>query len=303
MSSAVKALCWGALVAVLAVLFYSFAPAEDKAADERTSFVLLMEDGPRTVTMAEYLPLALAAEMPVDFGPEALKAQAVAIRTYVLASRRHGEANVCTDSGCCLAFAAGSSLRERWGGDYRENWRAVAAAAAATDGEYLAYGGQAIQAVFHASSAGTTESSAALWSAVPYLVSVASPERAQDVPGLITTVTVTAEAFAETLGLSLTGDPAGWVESTALEDSGRVREVMVAGQRFSGAEMRSRFGLRSTDFTLAWGGGAFQFTVAGNGHGIGMSQYGAKTYAARGWTYERILSHYYPGTVLTELSF
>lgn len=74
--------------------------------------------------------------------------------------------------------------------------------------------------------------------------------------------------------------------------------VVIGGETLTGVYVRACLGLRSTDFSLSWNGEQFVFTVAGSGHGVGMSQYGAKVYAAQGWTYQEILSRYYPGTAL-----
>ncbi len=200
------------LLAVLTAAFYFLAPTEAQAAaDAATPVALQTEDGILRLTMAEYLPGAIAAEMPVSFGPEALKAQAVAIRSYVLASHRHEGADVCDDSGCCLAYCTEAELRARWGRDFDKNLRLVRRAAEATDGQYLAYGDRPIQAVFHASSAGATEDSAAVWSALPYLVSVESPETEETVPGLTTENRFSPEELAARLGLISDAPPEDWL--------------------------------------------------------------------------------------------
>ena len=294
-----KLFFWCALLAALTGLFYLRGDGADQASvDARTPVALLTGDGPVQTTMAEYLPFAVAAEMPASFGPEALKAQAVAARTFVLACRRHENADVCTESGCCLAYLDEQALHERWGGDFGKNMRAVRDAVAATDGEYLTYEGEAIQAAFHAGSIGATEDSAAIWSKLPYLVSVPSPETAENAPELITTSAVSPARLAAALGLEPAGDPAGWLGPAVLDEAGRVRTMTVLGKRFTGSTLRSLLGLRSTAFTAAWDGTGFLFTVSGYGHGVGMSQTGAMLYAAQGMLYRDILAHYYPGTEL-----
>ena len=300
MKTVQKPLLWCILLAGLTGLFYLSSPdPAGVSADEGTSVVLLTDAGPVRTTMGEYLPQAVAAEMPAGFGAEALKAQAVAARTFVLACRRHGDADVCTSSGCCLGWLDEQALRERWGGDFARNMQAVRDAVAATDGEYLAYGGQAIQAAFHAGSIAATEDSGAIWSPLPYLVSVPSPETAENAPELVSTVTISPARLAGALALDPAGaDPAGWAEPPILDDAGRVRTMTVLGKGFSGATLRSLLGLRSTAFTVDWDGSDFCFTVSGYGHGVGMSQTGAKLYAARGMSYRDILAHYYPGTEL-----
>ena len=291
-------LLWLALTAGLSGQFYLADAPRAESADGRTALILLTEDGPRTMTMAEYLPGAVAAEMPAGFRPEALRAQAVAIRTFALACTRHPGADLCADPGCCLAWLDEPSLRERWGADYDAFYAAVAAAAADTDGLYLTYGGQAIQAAFHASSAGATEDSANLWSPLPYLVSVSSPETVRDAPGLVTTVTMTVRELAEALSVAPAEDPAGWLGEPELDSAGRVKSMTVGGKAFSGSQLRSLLGLRSTAFTVRRDGDAVCFTVSGYGHGVGMSQWGANTYAAQGMRWQDILAHYYPGTEL-----
>ncbi len=297
-------LVWCALVAGLAHLY--LLPAPESAAsrlDGAVALTVLTRAGPVSMTAAQWLPGALAAEMPASFESEALKAQAVAARTYAMSAHRHTEADLCIlNGGCCVAYKDEAALRALWDTDYEKNMAAIEAAILATDGQYLIYEGEAIQAVFHASSAGSTEESAAIWSPAPYLVSVPTPETPENTPGLVTTVRFTPGELAEALGISPEGDPAAWLGEAVLDGAGRVAYISIGGQRFTGGEIRGALGLRSTAFTATWDGDRFVFTVSGHGHGVGMSQYGAQAYAAMGWGYEAILAHYYPGTTLTSLS-
>ncbi len=304
MKHAAYALAWCALVMALALLFARAVPETPAGAlDGRTLLSVLTAEGPAEMTMEDWLPHAVAAEMPVSFGPEALKAQAVAARTYALSARRHENADICIlGGGCCVAYRDEAALRELWGEDYEKNMAAVLAAVRDTDGQYLTYDGEAIQAVFHASSYGATEASAAIWTDQPYLVSVSTPESPEDVPDLITTAAFTAAELSSALDISPAGDPGQWLGEPLLDGAGRVASMAVGGQIFSGAALRRALGLRSTAFTADWDGERFLFTAAGHGHGVGMSQYGAAAYAAMGWGYEAILAHYYPGTELTSLS-
>ena len=286
------------LFLALCLVFFLSGGTETSDLDASARLSVLHGGEVMTLSLAEYLRGVVAAEMPVSFGPEALKAQAVAARTYILASARHENARVCTDSACCLAWCDTDALRAAWGDSFEENLAAVDAAVAATDGEYLVYDSAPIQAVFHASSGGVTEDSGAVWSALPYLQSVSTPETAESVPGLVTTVTVPADVLADALGLDATESPARWLEAIRRNDAGRVKGVLLCGKAFTGSRIRRAFGLRSTDFDLVWDGENFVFTVTGHGHGVGLSQYGAKLLAADGWTYRDILAHYYPGTEL-----
>ena len=170
-------------------------PVETPKADAETVIHVLTDGKVQETAMADYLVGVVAAEMPASFEPEALKAQAVAARTYILdhaahPPEAHRDAAVCADPGCCCAHITEEEMRENWGGDYRKNLRRIRDAVRETDGQRLTYAGEPIRAVFHSSSGGQTEASAALWGAVPYLVSVPSPETAETVPGFETTVTV-----------------------------------------------------------------------------------------------------------------
>ncbi len=289
------------------------ASAEPESAagglDSELSFTVLTADGVETVTMSDWLPGVVAGEMPALFEEEALKAQAVAARTYIMYSMgrekpAHPEADVCDDPACCKAHSTDEELREKWGESYEENMARVLEAVRSTDGEYMSYGGEVIQAVFHSSSAGRTEDSAAIWQAEPYLVSVESPETAEDVPNYVTSVTVSPEDFREAVlavhpEAEFGEDPAFWLGAAVRDASGRVESVDIGGAQVPGTELRTLFELRSTAFTLDYTAEGFLFTVTGYGHGVGMSQYGANVMAEDGADYEEILTHYYPGAELT----
>ena len=268
---------------------------------------VLCGDEVREMDLRDYLFGVLAAEMPADFEPEALKAQAVAARTYALwcmRGGRHEGADVCTDYRCCQAWRDDAALREAWGASYEDRAAKLRSALDATDGEYLSYEGLPAFAAFHSSSAGFTEDSGAIWSALPYLVSVSSPEDAESVPGYVSEAVFPALDFRDTLlydkpEADFSGPPEGWIGETERDGSGRVAWMELGGVRFSGTQLRALFSLRSTAFTLGCADGLFTFTVTGFGHGVGMSQYGAQALAAQGWDYAAILAHYYPGTALT----
>ena len=282
------------------------APVAEDVPDG-TRLRVLVDGEVLDMALEDYIVGVTAAEMPADFAPEALKAQAVAARTYALYCARggkHDNADVCTDPGCCQAWLSDGALRERWGADHGVRREKIAAAVEATAGEILCYEGQAVFAAFHSSSAGFTEDCGAIWSELPYLKSVFSPEREEDVPGYVSYVRRSALDFRDTLlyarpEAELSGPPECWIGELVRDGSGRVSSLVLGGERFSGTELRSLFSLRSTAFTLAYGDGLFVFTVTGFGHGVGMSQYGAEVMAESGADYRAILAHYYPGTELT----
>ena len=276
------------------------------------SITAKMDGEVHTLPLEEYLIGVVAAEMPASFEQEALKAQAVAARTYLLSrmshrSGSHPDADVCTDPACCTAWSGQDAQKARWGTDYEANRAKLCRAVSETAGVYLVWQGEPIQAVFHAASAGQTAASGELWNALPYLISVPSPETAADVPNYVSTVAVSAEDFRQTIlqaapQADLSGDASGWLGMQTLTESGRVDTLTIGGVCLSGQTLRTLFSLRSAMFTLEYAGGDFRFTVSGYGHGVGMSQYGANVMARQGADYAAILAHYFPGASLEDVS-
>ena len=257
-------------------------------------------------SLQEYLVGVVAAEMPASFHPEALKAQAVAARSYAIYTSRtgkHPEGQVCTDHKCCQAWSSSRELEEKWGENYSLYLEKIRSAVEETEGEYLCWQGEAIFAAFHSSSAGFTEDSGSLWAPLPYLVSVESPENAEHVPNYISSLSLSPLDFRDTLlharpEADFTGEESTWIGPIRRDASGRVESAVLGGVELKGTELRSLFSLRSTAFTLEYREGLFVFTVSGYGHGVGMSQYGANVMAQQGAAYRDILAHYYPGTEL-----
>ncbi len=317
-----KRILCAALVMTLAVLSLprlfpvSGAPGGDDdeaalpAAPDQDRQLRLLADGEVTVIrVSDYLAGVVAAEMPASFEPEALKAQAVAARSYLqraAASPKHEGADICADAACCQAYLSPEQLRGSWGERYDEYTQKLSSAVAATDGEYLSYEGQPALAAFHSSSDGATEDAVALWSDVPYLRSVSSPETGEEVPDFTSRVVSSELDFRDTVlhlmpEADMTGAASDWIGEVKRTASGRVAGIVIGGAELTGSQLRGLFSLRSTDFELVYDGTDFVFTVHGYGHGVGMSQYGANAMAAGGADYRSILEHYYPGTSLVTL--
>ena len=261
------------------------------------------------VPVTEYLIGAVAAEMPVSFEPEALEAQVVAAHTYAerqcLITRERGgsDADFSDDPAKYQAYLTDAELRERWGSQYEENYKKIAAAVEAAAGELLYYEEEPIIAAFHAISGGKTETAANVWgSDVAYLQSVES-DADREAPDYEETVTFSAEEVMTRLtaahaGLTVSGDAAGWFGTPTVSEAGTVLQIPAGDGIFTGQELRSIFSLRSADFTVNFADGEFCFTTHGYGHAVGMSQYGANAMAKNGADHREILAHYYPGAKL-----
>ncbi len=244
------------------------------------------------VSLEEYVLKALSKEMPASFEKEALKAQAVAIRTYTLKKKqtkneKHENAVVCTDSNHCMAY-----MKEEIEEKYREK---LEGAVLETSGQVLMFDKEYASTVFHAISSGRTENSEDIWGGeVPYLVSVESLDDIK-VKGYETKVTVSYNEFINKLGAKDFEKVIGEEQRT---EAGAVKTITLCEKEYTGAKVRELFNLRSSNFKIEEDDGNYIFTVYGYGHGVGMSQHGANNYAKAGYTYEEILNHYYPGTIL-----
>jgi stage II sporulation protein D len=258
--------------------------------DASISVEVLVDGDLREMSLSDYLTGVLLGEMPAAFELEALKAQAVAARTYTLRRLEQG-GELSDDPSVCQAYVDVEDAPDKLG----ENWESLIAglkqAVQETDGQVLTYEGELISATYFSSAGGRTESAQAVWGGeVPYLVSVESPEEPSS-----STVTVDRETFIETLGITDIG-----VSSVTYTEGGGVDTMVIGGQAVTGTELRKLFGLKSTQFTMEITQDTVEFLVQGNGHRVGMSQYGAQALAQEGKTYAEILQWYYTGVEITE---
>lgn len=277
--------------------------------DEERTLRILDGGTVREMTLADYLVGVTAAEMPASFESEALKAQAVAARTYTLyklvSGSNHGDtADICTDSTCCQAYIPMESARANWGGQADACEAKIREAVAGTDGEAILYGGIPILAVFHSSSAGLTRAAGQVWqNDLPYLQPVDSPEVSDSIPNYYSRVEFTPEVLKEKLlskipTADLSGDKRGWLKNAVRDSAGSVETLVVGGVTVKGGTIRAALGLRSACFEWELQDSRFVFFVTGYGHGVGLSQYGANAMAEAGADYKAILTHYYTGVTV-----
>ncbi len=249
------------------------------------------------VPLEEYLRGVVPKEMSSSFPLEALKAQTVAARSFAMKNRHRHEANgfdLCATNHCQLYD--GTSTDEM-------SDRAIYD----TRGEVLMFDGKVADANFHTDSGGMTESVGEVWgTAAPYLIAVKEVIKL----GEPWVVKLPAQNFSVQLNI-------GNVRSVKLSkltigkssvdrtSSGRVKFAQIVGTSktvtLTGNELRQKFSLPSTLFDMTISGDEVVFTGYGHGHGVGMAQLGAKSYAQDGWSYEKILAHYYRGTELKKV--
>ena len=247
--------------------------------------------------MDAYLVGVVLAEMPVWFEEEALKAQSVVARTYALKARvtggKHGNGSICTQPGCCQAYISEGEFLQK-GGTFPDVER-VRAAVMQTSDYVLAYEGEWIEATYFSCSGGSTEDAVAVWgTAFPYLQAVESPGE-ESATHYTDTEFLDTGTFCQKLGIEPEGSPENWIGDISYTSGGGIDETCIGGTKFTGVQLRSLLGLRSTAITMTVEETGITIVTKGYGHRVGMSQYGADAMAAAGSTWTEILAHYYRG--------
>ena len=254
--------------------------------------------------METYIAGVVAAEMPASFELDALKAQAVAARTFALkrmntpnsnVTALYPKAQITTSPATCQAWISDDEQRERWGKDYIKWHQKIIQAVTETAGEVLCYDGVLIDPVYHAScGGGATESAEYVWgNAKPNLLSVPCNHPADQHSGV--TMAISQAELMEKLDLQSNAVNVIAEERTP---SNRLKTMLVGDNTIRGSELRNALGLKSTLIDWLIIGDQMIVTTNGYGHGAGMCQNGANYYAQLGYNYQQILQHYYRGAVV-----
>lgn len=256
----------------------------------------------KTMPLEEYIAGTVGGEMPASFEYEALKAQALCARTFAIRKLTEGKkypegADLSDDINTCQAFVSKSEFMKRHGRYAEPMWNKIMAAVKDTRGEIILYDNRPIDALYHSTCGGITESASAVWgNDVPYLQSVKCGF-CQDSRKYQTVQVFSWGQVEELLG---TRKEVSILETTP---SGRMKQVQLTRRTISGNQLRQTLGLPSTWCRLETTAEGLKVVTRGYGHGVGMCQYGAQGMALDGRSYQEILQHYYPGTSVYKLSY
>jgi len=261
-----------------------------------------------------YIKGVVAAEMPAAFELEALKAQAVAARTYAVnrsirfkdGHPDHKSAPICTDVHC-QAYLSLDQLRSIHGDSWIENyWGKIESAVEITKGQLIYYDGKVAEPLYHSTSGGMTEDAINVFATdTPYLKSVTSPYE-DEAPKFKTVTTMTVEEFInkiKTKYKKVNLNKEDFYEKIKLiekTNSGRIKKIVIDNEILDGRNIRDLFGLNSTNFSIMFDKtlGIIDIVTYGYGHGVGMSQWGANGMAENGSDYVQILKHYYTDVII-----
>lgn len=247
------------------------------------------------VPIEEYVVGVVSGEMPVSFNIEALKAQAVASRSYVMfqIKKNKNKDYDVVDTVNNQVYLDNDNQKEKWGNDYVSNVNKIREAVLDTSGEYLEYNGEVVEAMFFSTSTGMTENSEEVFSSqVPYLRSVVSTWD-EISPAYTDSKKFTKEEFYKLLNLNYSEKLS--INITNTTSTGRIVDIIINDQKFTGREVCSKLKLKSTYFSITEYDDSIVVNTKGFGHGVGMSQYGAQGMANNGYKYDEILKYYYSG--------
>ncbi len=262
----------------------------------------------KTLSMKEYVTGAVCAEISPSFEEEAIKAQAIACHTYAVYMKEYGDfkkADVSDDYTKHQGYISKEELKEKWGEKFDAYYSKIENSVSSVENKIMTYDSKTIQPAFFALCSGKTENSKDIWGGdLPYLKSVTSIGDSLS-PELNSAQTFSEDEFKECAekldGCSISGEAENWVSDIKKTASGAVRKIKICNKDFSGTQVQNAFSLKSNNFTVTYKDQKFTFNVSGNGHGVGMSQYGADYMARQGSSYDEILKHYYTGIKITEI--
>lgn len=246
-----------------------------------------------TLELEDYIIGVVAGEMPALFEDEALKAQAIASRTYAINYLENNK--YLTDTTSTQVYLTKEDMQQKWQSKFQEYYNKIKNAVLSTKNQIMYYNDKPIKAYYYAMSNGYTESSLNVFNEQEeYLNIIPSPYDEDNEY----TINITKEEFCAKLSINCNEIN---ISSIIKDQSNRIKTISINGKNFSGIEIRSKLSLRSTDFTFNINNDNIQITTKGYGHGVGMSQYGANNMAKEGYTYEEILKYYYQNIEIDEI--
>lgn len=262
------------------------------------------------VPLEEYVLSVVSSEMPAAFHEEALKAQSILARTFVINKLITGcnnikEGNIC-DTTHCQAYLNINEKKKAWGKDGDEYLKKLKKVVKETEGKVLSYNDQLVKyPQYFSTSSGNTEDAVAVFSEdVPYLKSVESPGE-EISPKYESEISISISDFKSKIKKSIPNSDLGnniteEVKILNRNTGGTVDDIKIGDTTIKGKEFRKIFGLNSANFTLEVLEDKINIKCLGYGHGVGMSQWGANVMAKEGSKYDEILEHYFKGSKIEE---
>ncbi len=286
----------------------SLTEAVPEAEDTAIAVFMTETESILTLDREEYLIGAVASEMPASYHIEALKAQALACKTYAEYVSKNASddifgADISNSPKKHQGYITKQERKTKWGENFEVYEEKIRSAVNDVIDETITFDGEPVMSVFFSMCPGKTEDAETVFGKdIPYLKSVISDGDKLS-PDYSKKINFTVSEFKERIssidGITVSGDPEKWISEIETSDVGTVKTLNVCGREIDGSEFRDIFSLRSSAFTVSYSENSFTVKTVGYGHFVGMSQYGADYSARQGSTYEEILKHYYSGVTIS----
>lgn len=271
-----------------------FKPLEEKTKEKEENIIVHLKDKDLYLDLEDYVIGVVSAEMPASFNVEALKAQAVASRSYAVSKNSNNIIEISSTINDQV-YQTNVELKNKWGSDYQKYFDKIKEAVNTTKGILVTRDGKVLKTYYFSMSNGKTENSQDVFN-VPTFLSVDSPYENNTLKNFEVTKEFTIDKLLELLNLN-----SFEVQNVTRNDTNHVDNIVISNKKFKGTEFRKLLGLRSTDFDIKKEGDKYLITTRGYGHGVGMSQYGANEMAKNGYNYEEIINHYYQNIDLVKI--
>ena len=263
----------------------NFIVQENQQSDDKYQINVETKDKILEVDIEDYIIGVVAGEMPALFHEEALKAQAIASRTYLINHLKNNDS--ITNTTDDQVYLTKEEMKLKWNDEYSKYYEKIKSAVTSTKDLIMYYNDEPIKAYYFSTSNGYTASSISVFNEQrDYLTSVESPFDKDN----SNTIEISKEEFCTKLNIKCKTIS---ITKVTRDNSNRVSKITINNQEYTGIQIRKLLSLRSTDFTFNIKDGTIEITTKGYGHGVGMSQYGANNMAKLGYTYEEILKYYY----------
>ena len=278
---------------LIPIFISSFNKATFLFSNNEKTIIVHLTDLNLYLDLNDYITGVVASEMPALFNEEALKAQAVAARSFATSKIENNFLEL-TSGISDQVYSPNFKLKEKWNDDYNKYYNKIYNCVKSTHNEVIKRDNKILRTYYFSMSNGYTENSQTVFNDTTF-TSVKSLEN-ENTPNYKFQKTFSSSDLNKLLNISSID-----IQNIERNETNHVKSITINNKTYTGIEFRKLLNLRSTDFTIKKQDNNYIITTIGYGHGVGMSQYGANQMAKEGSSYKEILNHYYENTEISEI--
>ena len=278
---------------LIPIFISSFNKATFLFSNKEKTIIVHLTDLDLYLDLNDYVTGVVASEMPALFNEEALKAQAVAARSFATSKIENNFLEL-TSGISDQVYSPNFKLKEKWNDDYNKYYNKIYNCVKSTHNEVIKRDNKILRTYYFSMSNGYTENSQTVFNDTTF-TSVKSLEN-ENTPNYKFQKTFSSSDLNKLLNVSNID-----IQNIERNETNHVKSITINNKTYTGIEFRKLLNLRSTDFTIEKQDNNYIITTIGYGHGVGMSQYGANQMAKEGASYKEILNHYYENSEISEI--